>query len=130
VRPAGRENVFRREGEYWTIAYHGTVLRLRDTKGLRYLASLLRHPGQRFAARDLISQVETVDPQTLEAAAHHSLDGDAERARLAVTKRVKAAIKRIAEHDAALGHHLATTIKTGQRCAYLPDPAQPAEWEE
>jgi len=41
-----------------------------------------------------------------------------------------AAIKRIAEHDAALGHHLATTIKTGQRCAYLPDPAQPAEWDE
>ena len=130
MRAAGRENLFRREGEYWTIAYHGTVLRLRDTKGLRYLASLLRHPGERFAARDLISQAATSDPQTLEAAAYHFLDADAERARLAVTKRVKAAIKRIAEHDASLGHYLATTIKTGQQCAYLPDPAQPVEWEE
>jgi tetratricopeptide (TPR) repeat protein len=39
-------NVFRREGEYWTIAYGGTAIRLRDTKGLGYLAWLLAHPGR------------------------------------------------------------------------------------
>ena len=53
-----------------------------------------------------------------------------ERARLAVTKRIKAMIARIGEYHGALGYHLGTTIKTGQQCAYLPDPAQPAEWGE
>jgi hypothetical protein len=43
-------NAFRREGEYWTIAYEGLVFRLRDTKGLRYLELLLRQPGQRHSA--------------------------------------------------------------------------------
>src|SRR5262249_2039658 len=33
---------FRREGEYWTIAYEGKQLRLRDAKGLQYIADLLR----------------------------------------------------------------------------------------
>ena len=46
-------NVFRREGEYWTICYEGTVVRLRDTKGLRHLARLLTHPGREFHAVDL-----------------------------------------------------------------------------
>jgi hypothetical protein len=46
-------NVFRREGEYWTISYEGAVVRLRDAKGLRLLARLLAHPGQEFHAVDL-----------------------------------------------------------------------------
>ncbi|HJW61237.1 MAG TPA: hypothetical protein VJ931_16535 [Actinomycetota bacterium] len=33
-------NLFRREGEYWTISYEGAVVRLRDAKGLRHLARL------------------------------------------------------------------------------------------
>lgn len=57
--PAGRlpevpvNSAFFREAEYWTISYCGTVLRLRDSKGLRYLALLLHNPGTRFAARAL-----------------------------------------------------------------------------
>jgi len=46
--------VFRREGEYWTIAYKGTVLRLRDTKGLQYIHHLLSQPGQELLAIDLV----------------------------------------------------------------------------
>jgi hypothetical protein len=46
-------NLFRREGEYWTISYEGAVVRLRDAKGLRHLARLLAHPGQEFHAVDL-----------------------------------------------------------------------------
>jgi hypothetical protein len=49
---AGR-NVFRREGEYWTVAYQGSVVRLKDAKGLRHLARLLAHPGREFHATDL-----------------------------------------------------------------------------
>jgi len=50
--PAGR-NRFRREGEYWTVRYEGSVARLKDAKGLRYLAQLLGHPGREFHVIDL-----------------------------------------------------------------------------
>jgi class 3 adenylate cyclase len=46
---------FRLEGEYWTIAYDGEAFRLRDAKGLRYLAHLLRHPERDFHALDLVA---------------------------------------------------------------------------
>jgi hypothetical protein len=53
---------------------------------------------------------------------------DAERARVTVTKRIKAALKKIQEHHPALGHHLTTCIKTGHFCTYTPGPEQPAAW--
>jgi hypothetical protein len=57
-------NVFRREGEYWTVCYEGSVLRLRDAKGLRHLARLLADPGREFRAVDL----EAADGQAAPAA--------------------------------------------------------------
>jgi len=42
--PAG--NVFRQDGEIWTVCYAGQDLRLKDGKGPRYLASLLAAPGR------------------------------------------------------------------------------------
>jgi len=45
--------VFRREGEYWSIAFAGEAFRLKDIKGLRYVAQLLRHPGREFHVLDL-----------------------------------------------------------------------------
>src|SRR5262249_47284884 len=38
-------SVCRREGEYWSIAFAGQGFRLKDVKGLHYLAYLLRNPG-------------------------------------------------------------------------------------
>src|SRR5262249_60074115 len=52
----------------------------------------------------------------------------AERARSAVTKTIKAAIRRLGTHDAALGFHLGATIKTGVLCVYTPDPGRPIRW--
>ena len=46
-------NLFRREGEYWTVAYDGEVVRLKDAKGLRHLARLLAQPGRELLATDL-----------------------------------------------------------------------------
>src|SRR5262250_3836054 len=46
--PAASGNVFRREGEYWTVRYDGSVARLRDAKGLGYLAQLLGNPGREY----------------------------------------------------------------------------------
>jgi hypothetical protein len=53
--PAPRAAVFRREGEYWSIAFEGDAFRLRDSKGLRYLAVLLARPGHEVLALDLAS---------------------------------------------------------------------------
>jgi hypothetical protein len=50
--------VFRREGDYWTIAYRGELARLRDAKGLGYLACLLRHPGRELHVLELVREVE------------------------------------------------------------------------
>src|SRR5262249_44275529 len=41
------------EGDVWTIRYMGRTSRFRDSKGLRYLASLLRAPGREMVALDL-----------------------------------------------------------------------------
>jgi class 3 adenylate cyclase len=51
------KDVFRREGEYWTVAYEGTVCRLRDSRGLHYIAHLLRHPEKEFHVADLVMAV-------------------------------------------------------------------------
>lgn len=52
----------------------------------------------------------------------------AERARLSVTRAIRAALARIAEQDKALGEHLDATIRTGTFCSYLPDPRAPITW--
>jgi hypothetical protein len=46
--------VFRREGEYWSMVYEGDAFRLRDSKGLRYLARLLAAPGEELHALELV----------------------------------------------------------------------------
>jgi pimeloyl-ACP methyl ester carboxylesterase len=46
--------LFRREGDYWTVAFGGNVVRMRDAKGLGYLARLLRHPHREFHVLDLL----------------------------------------------------------------------------
>jgi hypothetical protein len=45
--------IFRKEGEYWTVGRGGNTFRLKDTKGLGYLAHLLRHPTAEFHVLDL-----------------------------------------------------------------------------
>ncbi|HLI55872.1 MAG TPA: hypothetical protein VKY26_02445 [Actinomycetota bacterium] len=47
-----------REGEYWTVQRGATRARLRDSKGLRYLAELIAHPGVERHALDLVDLVE------------------------------------------------------------------------
>ena len=53
----------------------------------------------------------------------------AERARLMVTKAIKAAIARLRASDPSLGRHLATSIKTGNCCAYDPGPQPAVCWQ-
>ncbi|HWB36012.1 MAG TPA: hypothetical protein VHA75_08305, partial [Rugosimonospora sp.] len=48
-----------------------------------------------------------------------------ERARIAATKAITAAIDRITAIDEPAGRHLKASIHTGHHCAYLPDHAAP-----
>jgi len=50
---------FRCEGEYWTLAYAGETLRVKDSRGMRYLAQLLRYPGREFHAIELETRSES-----------------------------------------------------------------------
>jgi hypothetical protein len=52
----------------------------------------------------------------------------AERARVSVTRAIRAALARIAEHNPALGAHLDATIRTGTFCSYTPDPGAGITW--
>jgi len=71
--------IFRREGEYWTVGDASAVVRLKDAKGLRYLAQLLASPGREVHALDLVRTTEA--------------NGDAETSgRVLGTDRVTASI--------------------------------------
>src|ERR1700692_4183166 len=56
VRSA-QKGVFCKEGEYWTVGYVGNAFRLKDTRGLGYLAHLLRHPAVEFHVLDLFGGI-------------------------------------------------------------------------
>jgi hypothetical protein len=138
IRP---RQVFRREGDYWTIAFDGKVVRLRDTKGLRYLAELLRRPGEPLPASALVASAGCEATQSTTGSDH--VGGDAapdakppagasaaaaERARVTVTKGIKAALDRLAASHPSLAAHLAATVRRGYVCTYLPDPRAPITW--
>jgi tetratricopeptide (TPR) repeat protein len=55
ARPATDAYVFRREGDYWSVVFKGRTVRVRDLKGMRYLARLLAHPGREFHVLDLVA---------------------------------------------------------------------------
>ncbi|HYY23740.1 MAG TPA: hypothetical protein VE780_17890, partial [Thermoleophilaceae bacterium] len=50
-------NLFRREGEVWTLAFAGKSVRLKDAKGLHDLAALLARPGREVAAAELAGAI-------------------------------------------------------------------------
>jgi hypothetical protein len=175
-------NRFLPDGEVWTLAFDGEEVHVRDSKGMRDLATLLARPGQEVSARDLMAagagtvvQFDTgpvLDDVARAAyrdrveALHQALDaadsaGDAERsaalqaeldyitdelrrstglggrarrqgstdqrARTAVTGRIRDAIKRIETVHPRLAEHLRASIRTGTVCAY--EPIEPVDWE-
>jgi pimeloyl-ACP methyl ester carboxylesterase len=90
-------NVLRRDGEYWTVAYDGHVAMLRDTKGLRDLASLLAAPNRELHVLDLgaekvasrsVRAIETIDAAGIhreQASSDPVLD---DRARIEYKRRI------------------------------------------
>ncbi len=54
---SAQRGAFRKEGEYWTVGHGGKSFRLKDTKGLGYLAHLIRHPAAEFHVLDLVGGI-------------------------------------------------------------------------
>jgi tetratricopeptide (TPR) repeat protein len=54
-QPVASFNVFRREGDYWSVIFEGRTVRVRDLKGMRYLARLLADPGREYHVLDLVA---------------------------------------------------------------------------
>jgi tetratricopeptide (TPR) repeat protein len=83
VDATAETNVFRREGDYWCVVFEGRTVRVRDLKGMRYLAQLLAHPGRELHVLDLVA-AET-GQQTALGDAGEMLD---ERAKTAYRRRL------------------------------------------
>jgi hypothetical protein len=99
-------SVFHQEGDYWTVAYEGSLVRLRDPKGLRYLARLLANPGREVHAIDI------------EAAESHHRAGKGSRAGRSRPQGGLPRRARQAEHDQGnLG-------RAGQPRSRQPRPGQ------
>ena len=67
------ESLFIQPNDYWTIRYQGHVALIKSTRGLHYLAVLLRDPGRAFHVRELFA---------------HPLDASAPSAGVAVPEQV------------------------------------------
>ena len=52
---ARRFDVFRRDGDYWSVTFDGHTIHVRDLKGMRYLARLLADPGREHHVLDLVA---------------------------------------------------------------------------
>jgi tetratricopeptide (TPR) repeat protein len=73
-------DVFRREGDYWSVVFEGHTVRVRDLKGIRYLARLLADPDREFHVLDLVAAESGRLPAAARSrAAHlpHAGPGDA-----------------------------------------------------
>jgi hypothetical protein len=116
--------LIRHEGDYWTLVYAGTVVRIRGAKGLDYLAQLLRAPGRVFHVTQLAAPVV----RDRRAGSREPTAAAVERARKAVTNRIRDAVRRIGAAHERLGVHLRNAVHTGTSCSYTPE--RDIRWEE
>src|SRR5262249_15402768 len=102
------------EGDFWTVAYEGRVVRLKDVKGMHYLAQLLAHPGRRYHVCELAAVIALA-----------GCNGGCERARKAAPTRLRQSVARIMASHPALGLHLRNAVHTGTEVSYTPDRPMP-----
>jgi hypothetical protein len=189
---SGTSVVLTDDGKWWEVSTGRTHVRLPDTKGLRYLAELIAHPGTERHALDLVDRVEGLDPErvvdrkrlgdagelldsaaraayrrriealrqqatdaleagqleTAEAiqdeldqlvaqlAAAFGLGGRqrtagsaAEKARLNVTRAIRAAILKLIHAVPEAGAALDRGVRTGVYCCYQPSSDENVRWE-
>jgi hypothetical protein len=85
-----------------------------------------------YRASSITSELDTITEELKAAVGLGGRDrrasSAAERARSAITKRIKDVIKKIKNVAPVLGCHLAARIKTGYFCSYNPHPNRPVSW--
>ena len=117
VPPAPARAVLRHEGDYWTIAYGGRTVRLRDARGLHYLAQLLRLPGRSLHVDELARRRAG------------GLPVSTERARQTVTKGIKSVLDRLRSCHPSLAAHLGASVRRGYECRYEPERDRAVRWK-
>jgi hypothetical protein len=89
-RPASRTVALTLTKGFWDVSLDGTSVRLKDTKGLRYVAELIRRSGVEQHALDLVDRVEGVSAEGIDRRAlgdaGPALDG---QARAAYRRRIE-----------------------------------------
>ena len=120
----------KRDGELWVIGFDGRQVRLKDSKGMHYLAALLSEPGRELHAGDLIGggrggddpidvralgdAGELLDAQA-RAAYRQRLDRLKDALEDAEERGDREAIGRLKEERAALAGELARAVGLGGR---------------
>ena len=61
-RVPGSSASITRDDRGWVVAHGGATARLADSKGLRYLAEIVRQPGREHHVLDLIDRIDGLDP--------------------------------------------------------------------
>ncbi len=117
----------RRQRDVWIIddGREGQ-LHISDGRGVRLLAHLLAAPGRDIPCLELVAAVDHLASPPPRA--DRAGGSDAERARVNVTRAIRAAIKRVGGYDAALGAELEAAVRTGAACVYEPGRRNPRRW--
>lgn len=102
--------------------------RVRDLEEAIEEANANHDVGRAQAAREELDQLVTTLSGALGLGGRsRRLGSAAERARSAVTWRIRHAIRKIAAAHPALGRHLDNAVRTGTYCAYTPE--KPIDWD-
>ncbi len=125
----------RREGDYWSMQFDDTTLRLKNSKGLVYLARLLDDPGRDFLALELVGVAGGTAP---EGDAGELLDGEARAAYRSRLAELQAELEEASRHDDlalrercraemdALTAQLSAAVGLGGRARRAGDPSERA----
>jgi hypothetical protein len=72
--PTASDFTFKKQGQFWTVAYAGKTLFLQDSVGVAYLAHLLSNPGQDVAATQLRAVIAGQDEDLAVGSSDEILD--------------------------------------------------------
>ena len=133
---AGDAYLFRREGKHWTVGASARRARLRDTKGLRYIAHLLANPGREFHVGELLRLTDAEAASGRRAGVGPLLDrrarSDYERRVAALRDQLEEAegfndgarAERLREEIDAIAGELARAYGLGGHARHAADPLE------
>ena len=147
--PDSSEYIFRNEGDYWTLGFDGTVCRVKDLRGIQFLAQLIHQPHTEVAALTLFAgQASAASPAARQYTSSEAVQllGDAgealdSQARAAYKQRLASLqdelaeaedfndlgrIERLQDELAFLSQELAQAVGLGGRARKVRSPVERA----